>query len=325
MRIDHCCLFVAVATAAVSQGQEIASERQILDAIAAQQSSLAEVYARFDLRVSGPLAESPGHVLSEPVHGSMIWALSGTRERLSVRFDKPASVQPGILEDRDVFRAGDVSTVHFRRYGSVVISEESSLPFIPTPGDILGFGVRRTLAELATAGATVTTNAGADGNYSLNCVCPWLGPKGITIDASVRADADFAVASWNWQENARTSRIEWEWDDAQAAVVPRLAEWTTRTGERWTLIAREFRYGTPPAHELEFRFEPGMLVTDHYNKQQNGKPTVFRINASGNRESVELVPFRPAAEQPGGATPATAAIAVGGLVVLSAWLRLRFK
>lgn len=326
MKAFLCIVFVLTT---VASGQtHVATQEKVL-AATPQQLRLAELFARFDFS----LVRTSASADEETVHGSMIWARSGDQERLSIRFDRPVSTERGILVNRDLYRDADMTISHYRpsdaesHNGSVLISEGSSLAFVPTPSDFLFLRPAQTLAALVEAGAIVSEDESArTDNNSLVISCPWRGAAGISYCVALDPEYDHAISSWSSPELKRSARISWQWSDTEAAATPVSAEWSDEgAGERWTLITREFRYGTPPAHELAFRFEPGMLVTDHYNKQQNGKPTVFRINASGNRESVELVPFRPAAEQPGGATRATAAIAVGGLVVLSAWLRLRFK
>lgn len=286
--------------------------------IATQRQTFGQFSALFSYRVEEtelwtPRPDNTALPVGAIVDGTIIHARAGSREFISARYELPPNYKYQAFQEVDEWhdRAADRSTTLLIPSRQLLRLPYSGATLSPSPGTFFLARLQDTIEERSARGAKFEA-IDRNGVVGFRLSAPADG--GSAVEGLVDPTLDFAITEWA-EDGGFRAKIEWE--RTPQGIAPVKAVLATAAGDRrWTLETRSFHIGPPNPRQLEFRFEPRMLVTDHA-ELIDGKPQVYKIDESGRRVNVLIaVPPRPVSlGQRGGVAGVAALVVVGALAL----------
>ncbi len=297
--------------------------QKVLELVADKQAEIETIQVEFAALVEGVPERLGETTIAErkTVRGEIVWLRDGSAEKLELEFDLPSKLKYHPFAERTRYHDGQRQVIHFPDSGSVLIDNAKVLSVLPSPADVLMFGLRRDVRQLAEKGAIVGV-AERDGLVHLEVDVPWVS-GGVRVNATADPELDYAIVAWDCPVRHQSATIRWQRNDS-GEVVPAEMEWTEGTApnqQRWTFQATNVSTRPPAPGALVFRPQPGMLVTDSTVKGKDGKASVYQIDAHGNRVPVLALQMTPTP------VPTAARVSIGAgllaLVCVVGWARCR--
>lgn len=255
------------------------SEQQALDAGLAQHSLADSCQAVFFVRYT-PRAVAQfgvGTADATPFEGDYRYARHASRARIDVRLDNvPEIFRNYAFLDQQIVDDGSREITHYVRSRQVVLSPSSGgFPLTMAPTDLFRPNFAAELLGRVLDGVQVAEDE--DGNWIVEQRLD-DSRLGLQLDPRV----DFAIVRW-WND-VQTCDIAYERDaSGHAYPVRAILRQSRGMFESVEVEARSFTYDIPAAEQFEFKFEPRMLVSDHFTDPDH--PRTLEVNEHG-----ELVP-----------------------------------